>query len=84
LHLLESRVGNHIRAVYRFRRVERRGWIFSHLAALFVRAFPGRDVSLSSQEEEQQREQQQQQQRDACENEEGFKRLLSIGFRIVR
>jgi hypothetical protein len=82
---LESRVGNHIRAVYRFRRVERRGWIFSHLAALFVRVFPGRDVSLSSQEEEQQREQQQQQQqRDACENEEGFKRLLSISFRIVR
>jgi hypothetical protein len=78
---LESRVGNHIRAVYRFRRVERRGWIFSHLAALFVRVFPGRDVSLSSQEEEQQREQQQ---RDECENEEGFKRLLSIGFRIVQ
>tara|TARA_B110000459_G_scaffold27638_1_gene27318 strand:+ start:6769 stop:7005 length:237 start_codon:yes stop_codon:yes gene_type:complete len=78
LHPLESRVGYHIRAVYRFRRVERRGWIFSHLAALFVRVFPGRDVSLSSQEEEQQ------QQRDECENEEGFKRLLSIGFRIVR
>jgi hypothetical protein len=76
---LESRVGNHIRAVYRFRRVERRGWIFSHLAALFV-VFPGHDVSASSQEEQQQ----EQQQRDECENEEGFKRLLSIGFRIVQ
>jgi hypothetical protein len=40
LHLLESRVGDHIRAVYGFGGVERRGWIFSHLAALFV-VFPG-------------------------------------------
>jgi hypothetical protein len=39
LHLLESRVGDHIRAVYGFGGVERRGWIF-HLAALFV-VFPG-------------------------------------------
>jgi hypothetical protein len=37
---LESRVGDHIRGFDGFRRVERRGWIFSHLAALFV-VFPG-------------------------------------------
>ena len=78
MHLLESRVGDHIRAVDGFRRVEGGGWIFLHLAALFV-VFPaGRVVVSASSQEEQRR----QQQRDECGDEEEFKRRLSIGFRV--